>query len=58
MYDSQWAVEVTDEFVEWWVALSVDQQESVTDVSTCSPDRGPIWAGRWWTASAHRGTTT
>jgi hypothetical protein len=26
-----WEVEVTDEFIEWWNGLTVDQQESVTD---------------------------
>ncbi len=26
---TQWEVEVTDQFLEWWTALSISQQESV-----------------------------
>ncbi|HAS09814.1 MAG TPA: diaminopimelate decarboxylase [Acidimicrobiaceae bacterium] len=36
-----WEVEVTDQFVEWWQNLSVDQQESVTDRVDLLADRGP-----------------
>ena len=36
-----WEVEVTDEFVEWWEALSVDQQESVTDRVDLLAGQGP-----------------
>jgi hypothetical protein len=31
-----WEVEVTDEFVEWWSTLTIEQQEAVTDRTTCS----------------------
>ncbi len=36
-----WEVEVTDEFIEWWEALSVDQQESVTDRVDFLAGQGP-----------------
>jgi hypothetical protein len=36
-----WEVEVTDQFVEWWVNLSADQQESVTDRVDLLAERGP-----------------
>jgi hypothetical protein len=36
-----WEVEVTDEFVEWWNGLMVDQQESLTDRVDLLAERGP-----------------
>ena len=36
-----WEVEVTDEFVEWWNGLTVDQQESLTDRVDLLAERGP-----------------
>ncbi len=36
-----WDVEVTDEFIEWWDGLSVDQQESLTDRVDLLAERGP-----------------
>jgi|SRR5581483_5870379 len=36
-----WEVEVTDEFIEWWNGLTVDQQESVTDRVDLLAERGP-----------------
>ncbi len=36
-----WDVEVTDEFIDWWEGLTVDQQESVTDRVTLLGERGP-----------------
>jgi len=36
-----WEVEVTDQFVEWWEALSVDQRESVTDRVDLLARNGP-----------------
>lgn len=36
-----WEVEVTDEFVEWWHGLTVDQQESLTDRVSLLAERGP-----------------
>ena len=36
-----WEVEVTDQFVEWWTALSPDQQESVADRVELLGERGP-----------------
>ena len=36
-----WGVEVTDEFVEWWNGLTVDQQESLTDRVDLLAERGP-----------------
>jgi hypothetical protein len=39
-----WEVEVTDEFVDWWNGLTVDQQESLTDrvglLGQLGPDLG------------------
>jgi hypothetical protein len=36
-----WEVEVTDEFVEWWNGLTVDQQESLSDRVDLLAERGP-----------------
>jgi hypothetical protein len=36
-----WEIEVTDEFARWWDALTVDQQESVTDRVDLLGERGP-----------------
>lgn len=36
-----WEVEVTDQFLEWWHGLSVEQQESVTDRVDLLSERGP-----------------
>lgn len=36
-----WEVEVTDEVVEWWNGLTVDQQESLTDRVDLLAERGP-----------------
>lgn len=36
-----WDVEVTDEFVDWWEGLTVDQQESITDRVGLLAERGP-----------------
>jgi hypothetical protein len=36
-----WEVEVTDEFVEWWNGLTVDQQESRSDRVDLLAERGP-----------------
>lgn len=30
-YLGMWEVEVTDEFVDWWATLTIEQQEAVTD---------------------------
>lgn len=34
-------VEVTDEFLDWWHGLDIDQQESVTDRVDLLAERGP-----------------
>lgn len=34
-------VEVTDEFVAWWLGLTADQQESLTDRVDLLAERGP-----------------
>ncbi|MHB1583187.1 MAG: type II toxin-antitoxin system RelE/ParE family toxin [Acidimicrobiales bacterium] len=36
-----WEVEVTDEFLDWWHGLDIDQQESVTDRVDLLAERGP-----------------
>jgi hypothetical protein len=36
-----WEVEVTDEFLDWWEGLTVDQQESLTDRVGLLAERGP-----------------
>ena len=36
-----WEVEVTDEFVEWWHTLTVDQQLALTDRVGLLAERGP-----------------
>jgi hypothetical protein len=36
-----WEVEVTDQFSEWWVSLTPDQQESVADRVDLLAERGP-----------------
>jgi len=36
-----WEVEVTDQFVEWWNGLNVDQQEPLTDRMDLLAERGP-----------------
>ena len=36
-----WEVEVTDEFVDWWNGLTVDQQVSLTDRVDLLAERGP-----------------
>jgi hypothetical protein len=36
-----WEVEVTDEFLDWWGGLTVDQQESLTDRVGLLAERGP-----------------
>jgi hypothetical protein len=36
-----WEIEVTDEFEDWWDALSVDQQEAVNDRVVLLGQRGP-----------------
>lgn len=36
-----WEIEVTDEFEDWWDALSVDQQEAVSDRVVLLGQRGP-----------------
>jgi hypothetical protein len=36
-----WEIEVTDEFVEWWLGLTADQQESLTDRVDLLAERGP-----------------
>lgn len=38
---SVWEVEATDQFVDWWRALTSDQQESVTDRVDLLAERGP-----------------
>jgi len=52
-----WEVEVTDEFVEWWNGLTVDQQESLSDRVDLLAERGPD-LGRPWTGFTLPGTTT
>jgi len=36
-----WELEVTDQFTEWWVSLTSDQQESVADRVDLLAERGP-----------------
>ncbi len=36
-----WEVEVTDEFLEWWSTLTIEQQEAVTDRIDVLAERGP-----------------
>ncbi len=36
-----WEVEVTDQFVDWWHGLAIDQQESLTDRVDLLAERGP-----------------
>ena len=36
-----WEVEVTDEFVDWWSTLTIEQQEAVTDRVDVLAERGP-----------------
>ena len=36
-----WDIEVTDEFLEWWHGLEVDQQEALTDRIDLLGERGP-----------------
>ena len=36
-----WDIEVTDEFLEWWQGLEVDQQEALTDRIDLLGERGP-----------------
>lgn len=36
-----WEVEVTDEFVDWWNALTVDQQTALADRVGLLGERGP-----------------
>jgi hypothetical protein len=36
-----WQIEVTDEFVLWWRALTQDQQEALTDRVDLLAERGP-----------------
>jgi len=36
-----WDVEATDQFAEWWHALTSEQQESVTDRVDLLVERGP-----------------
>lgn len=36
-----WEVEVTDEFVDWWSTLTIEQQEAVTDRIDVLAERGP-----------------
>ncbi len=36
-----WDVEVTDQFVEWWDGLSVEDQESIKDAVDLLEQRGP-----------------
>jgi hypothetical protein len=36
-----WEVEVTDEFVDWWSTLTIEQQEAVTDRIDALAERGP-----------------
>ena len=36
-----WEVEVTNEFLDWWSTLSVEQQEAVTDRVDVLSARGP-----------------
>ncbi len=36
-----WEVEVTDEFKDWWVALTDDQREAVADRVELLAERGP-----------------
>lgn len=38
---SVWEVEVTDEFVDWWSTLTIEQQEAVTDRIDELAERGP-----------------
>lgn len=40
-YSSSWEVEVTDQFIEWWSALSDVQQRAVTDRVDLLAERGP-----------------
>jgi hypothetical protein len=40
-YSSSWEVEVTDQFIEWWSALSDVQQRAVTDRVDLLSVRGP-----------------
>ena len=36
-----WDIEVTDEFLDWWNGLEVDQQETLTDRIDLLGARGP-----------------
>ena len=36
-----WEVEVTDQFLDWWRGLTIDQQESLTDRVGLLAERGP-----------------
>ena len=36
-----WEVEVTDQFLDWWRSLTVEQQESMTDRIDLLAARGP-----------------
>lgn len=36
-----WEVDVTDQFVDWWSALTSEQQEAVTDRVDLLAERGP-----------------
>ena len=36
-----WEVEVTDEFLDWWTTLTIEQQEAVTDRVDVLSEQGP-----------------
>ena len=36
-----WEVEVTNEFLDWWATLSIEQQEAVTDRVDVLSEQGP-----------------
>jgi hypothetical protein len=43
-----WEVEVTAEFVDWWLTLTIEQQEAVTDRVDVLAERGPDLGRNEW----------